>query len=384
VSQIPPITAANVLAGEPSRRGYSHRPLSRSALALLPFCFAYYVSYLLRTINAVIAPELVRDLGLGAADLGFLTSTYFLAFALAQIPVGLALDRFGPRRVVALLLVATAAGAALFAGAGSFPLLAAGRTASLPLEWALPRIGWRGSLAVGAMASALAAVLVATAAPRRGPAEPDLAPSHTLASVFRSRAFWRFAPQAALFTGGFMALQGLWIVPWLIAVEGSSRAEAAIMLLWLNVGLLAGQLVVSFGAGALHRAGVGRARLMFSSILIALLAEALIGVRLAHGAAAWFVLGVGNVGSAQVYGIAAAQFPPQLSGRVSTALNQLAFAGAFAVQWGVGLLLQKLTPLTGELRAYQVTFAALWVAQLAGVLVSLYSTKRSGMSSPPP
>ena len=63
----------------------------------LPFALGYYLSYLLRTVNAVISPRLTDELGLSAASLGLLTSAYFLAFGAAQIPVGIALDRFTRR-----------------------------------------------------------------------------------------------------------------------------------------------------------------------------------------------------------------------------------------------------------------------------------------------
>ena len=66
---------------------------------LLPYAFGYFLSYLLRNVNAVIAPDLTHELGLSAADLGFLTSAYLIGFALAQLPLGIALDRWGPRRV---------------------------------------------------------------------------------------------------------------------------------------------------------------------------------------------------------------------------------------------------------------------------------------------
>src|SRR5574343_541548 len=93
----------------------------------LPFALGYYLSYLMRTVNAVISPALTRELGLGAADLGLLTSTYFFAFGLAQIPVGIALDRYGPRRVEAALLLITGLGAVLFATGDGLPTLARGR-----------------------------------------------------------------------------------------------------------------------------------------------------------------------------------------------------------------------------------------------------------------
>ena len=66
----------------------------------LPFAAGYFFSYFLRSVNAVIAPELTRELGVSAADLGLLTSTYLLAFGAVQLPLGLALDRYGARRVM--------------------------------------------------------------------------------------------------------------------------------------------------------------------------------------------------------------------------------------------------------------------------------------------
>ncbi len=93
----------------------------------LPFALGYYLSYLLRTVNAVISPRLTDELGLSAASLGLLTSAYFLAFGAAQIPVGIALDRFGPRRVEAALMLLAALGSALFATADSLGALAGAR-----------------------------------------------------------------------------------------------------------------------------------------------------------------------------------------------------------------------------------------------------------------
>lgn len=80
-------------------------PASRLAIVLrvfLPFACGYFLSYLYRTVNAVIAPDLIASLSLNAADLGLLTSMYFLTFAFFQLPLGMLLDRYGPRRVEAL------------------------------------------------------------------------------------------------------------------------------------------------------------------------------------------------------------------------------------------------------------------------------------------
>ena len=81
---------------------------------LLPFAGGYFLSYFYRTINAVIAAELSSSMQLRASDLGLLTAVYFLSFAAMQLPVGIALDRYGPRRVQGVLLVVAAIGAAVF------------------------------------------------------------------------------------------------------------------------------------------------------------------------------------------------------------------------------------------------------------------------------
>jgi MFS family permease len=147
------------------------------------------LAFLFRTINALIAAPLALEFGLGAGDLGLLTSVYFLTFAAAQIPVGIVLDRDGPRRIQSALLPAIAAGAALFASSDDFWGLLWGRaiigvgvaaaltsglqalifsfprdrvpllnglmimlgalgavTATMPAEHLLSWLGWRGSL----------------------------------------------------------------------------------------------------------------------------------------------------------------------------------------------------------------------------------------------
>src|SRR5512145_2055099 len=114
---------------------------------LLPFAAGYYLSYLFRSINALIAGDLVAELGLTAADLGLLTSVYFLLFAAVQLPCGVLLDRYGPRLIDSALLLVAAAGSLLFALADGVATLLVGR--------ALIGLG----VAVGLMAGLKAIVL---------------------------------------------------------------------------------------------------------------------------------------------------------------------------------------------------------------------------------
>ncbi|WP_374264642.1 MFS transporter [Zoogloea sp.] len=377
----------------------------------LPFAAGYYLSYLMRTVNAVISPDLTRELGLSAADLGLLTSTYFFAFGLAQIPVGIALDRYGPRRVEAGLLLLTAVGAALFAIGDDLPTLASARgligmgvsaclmgglkgftlwferdrlasmtgyvmssgalgavTASAPLEAVLPFIGWRGAFWVVAVLATTVAAVIFFAMPEKDDTHPrgDLQQAlRGVRAVLAAPTFWGFAAQSAFFTGGFMALQGLWAVPWLMEVNGYDRALAANHLLWLNIGMLAGQLSIGTWAVPLAARGISPLRLMQIGLFVSMVVEAFIIMRSGPTLVLWCLLGYVSATGAQMYGVLAGYFPLHLAGRVTTSINLMAFVGAFGVQWGLGGLLDALRA-GGMDKAVslEIAFALLLAAQL--------------------
>src|SRR6202142_2696650 len=88
-------------------------------VVMAPFALGYFLSYLFRSVNAVVGPDLVRDFHLSAAQLGLVPAAYLCAFALFQLPLGLLLDRFGPRRVQAGLVCISAVGSMLFSQAFS-------------------------------------------------------------------------------------------------------------------------------------------------------------------------------------------------------------------------------------------------------------------------
>ena len=375
-----------------------------------PFAVGYFLSYLLRNANAVISPELTHDLGLTAADLGLLTSAYLFAFGAFQLPLGILLDRYGPRRVEAGLLVICAAGCALFASGAAMPQLAAGRAliglgvsaclmasfkafsqwfpaerqaslnaaimaagglgalaASSPLGALLPLLGWRGIfLALAAVALLVAGLVFATPdKPAAGTARESLGQQLAgLFSIFRSPAFWRFAPQTTFIVGGFMALQGLWAVPWLMNVSGLSRETAAQHLLFMAGAQLTGFLSIAFFVQRLAQAGLPPARLLATGMGGGLLA--ILGIVLDLGPTwlLWPALGlVFSVGNLS-YALLAAEFPLALAGRANTALNLGAFVGAFGIQWlfGVAVDAFQATGL-GATAAYRASLGVLFFLQ---------------------
>ena len=383
----------------------------RVLCVILPFCAGYFFSYLMRTINAVISPELTRELALSAADLGLLTSTYFFSFALAQIPVGIALDRFGARRVAASLLVVAGVGALLFGLGQSLAALAVARaliglgvaaclmaglkgffdwfdlkfqpsltgvimasgavgalTTSIPVTLALPVLGWRGIfMASGVLALVLSFIIwwVVPEAPRAAATSTLRDSLRGVAQIFSSRAFWRFAPQGALFTGTFMALQGLWVVPWLMNVNGFSRAIAAEHLFAIGIGMLVGQLGLATLLARVHHP-LAAYRSMQVGLALMLGCQALALFNIGPTLLVWGVWSVGAAAGSQMYGVVAKQFDATLAGRATTAINLAAFVGAFCLQWGLGVAIDTLRAAGfGTLDAYQLSFAALVVLQLA-------------------
>ena len=348
------------------------------------FAAAYFLSYLYRTANAVISPDLTRELDLNPASLGLLTSTYLLAFGLMQIPAGMLLDRFGPRRVEPVLLGVAAVGAIGFGLADSLPGFVAARAligvgvcvclmaplkaialwypperqpslagwimvaggfgavaATAPLEAALHITTWR-VIFIGL--GAVTFVVALGIAWRIPDIEP---PSHPLGfasqwsgvrAIFGSPRFWWIAPLAGIGLGSFMAIQGLWAVPWMIDVDGMTRQEAADRLLALGIVIMAGYLLLGMFAPRLSARGIAPRHLFASGVVMHIVALAAILAGIPGSYGWWSLYGMGAAVNVLAFTVLSAGFAKELAARANTALNLLMFAGSFVTQWGIGII----------------------------------------------
>ncbi len=228
----------------------------------LLFAAGYFVSYVFRGVNLGFAPLITHDLGLSGVDLGLLTSLYFIGFAVAQIPVGVLLDHFGPARMTARMLVFAAAGIGVFGassglvslmvgrlliGVGVSVCLAAAFKASaqhfpvtrLPLVNGFTMaVGGLGGVVVGSPLSSLPQVATwREVCFGLGAFTPRCADAHHQADIvtqfkgtwhiMKSAAFWKIASFPMVTQGVFFAMQSLWICPYLIDVMNLTAAHVS-------------------------------------------------------------------------------------------------------------------------------------------------------------
>ena len=361
-------------------------PVRAAVLMFSAFAFAYFFSALLRAVTATLAPAFSAELGLSAGDLGLLAGAYFLGFSLMQLPLGRVLDRFGPRRVLLLLLALAVLACAAFALARNFASLLAARAligvgvsaclmapltayrhhfgapaqlranswmlmtgslgmlaSTLPVQWLLPVVGWRGLFWGVAGLLALATVLLAWAVPSDRSTSSQAA-SHVLwlprnlsPPVLRA-----LGAVGLLAYGGLVAVQSLWAGPWLTDVAGHDAASAASGLFAINLSML----FAFFGWGVvmphLTRRGWQVDRLIASGVplsLLLLFGAVVLGPR--AGAAG----GQRGVWPAHLSRSASLRWrrPSRpAAGRALSAFNLVIFLGVFCVQWGIGLTIDVL------------------------------------------
>ena len=382
----------------------------------LPFAGAYFLSYHFRTANAVIGPVLSEELSLGAADLGLVTSAYFLGFGAAQLPLGMLLDRFGARRIESALLLIAAAGSALFACGHGIGTLAFGRgmiglgvsaclmasfkafsqwfpperqasltgwmmtagtlgalAASAPLDAALQVASWRAIFFVLAGATVSVAAWLFLSVPERPEGlrpEPLAVLWDGVKQVLRNRQFWRFVPVGCAQVGGFMAVQSLWSTAWLMHVNGYSRTLAADHLAAMSVAMVIAYALIGLLATGLGRRGIAPIYLLAGGLAMAQLTLLLLITQaVAQTYVLWIAYGAFSSFGTLAYTQMSGGFPVALSGRANATLNLMVFISAFGFQWGLGLLIDAL-----EANGYSApvahrdAFAVLFIAQAAALL----------------
>lgn len=406
-------------------------PQERYSISLLlriflPFAAGYFLSYLFRVVNTIIASDLSSDLQLDANQLGLLTSVYLIAFAATQLPLGVLLDRYGPRQTEAILLLFAAAGAALFAASESatglligraligfgvsaclmasfkafvlwFPmerlpmingiLLAAGGfgvlTASTPVEFALQFTDWRGVFWALAAITFLVALAVFFVVPDK------VVPHHNtsireqfsgIGQIFKSRTFWTIAPWSVASQASSLSVISLWSGPWLRDVANLNREEIATTLSLIAVALIIGFSLIGVFADWLRRFGIHPITVSTSGMMIFLLIQLALILELTnYSTALWMAYTFFSSAAVLSYAILSQSYPAELAGRVNTGLNLLVFVFAFLLQWGIGFVINQFTsdrPGQYEPDGFQLAFSLLALFQVFTMMWFFIRRKR--------
>ncbi len=385
---------------------------------LAPFAAAYFLSYVMRSVNAVLSGPLTDEFSLTPSELGLLSSGYFLTFAAMQIPLGALLDRRSPREVEVVLLMFAILGCLISANAEGFTALWIGRAligigvsaclmasykayricfrsdqqsslaslmlmvgsfgaliATLPVELVLPVIGWRGvfyATAISFLLSALALIWLLPKLPAPTPNEKpywrDLFSGAR--EVFAHREVQRLIPLCIFTHGGFMAVQGLWMGPWFRIVDGQSPAQAATSLLVLGVVVMCSHLAMSWMGIKFKAWGLSldRVLLVGSSLMVALTAAAIFNLW-GSSTLGWSLMFVTTAVTAVNYAKVSLAFPVAMGGRANTSVNFIVFVGAFIMQWGLGLIVDLAMSFgQSEAQGLKVAFICWMLAQIFSLI----------------
>lgn len=391
---------------------------------LLCACLTYIISQFYRSANAVIGPDLMAELKLTPDDLGILTGAFFLTFSVSQLPVGIALDRWGPRRTILVTLAIAFIGALAFAmgrnlteltlarivlGFGCaalltgplvlfsrwFPpdrfaqmssiLIAVGNlgviASTAPLAWFTATFGWRNAFYVTAALTVLLIALSLWAIrdhPDPSKARPAAGESlgqtlRGIATIIRHPAFPHLF--AIIFTAyaTFITILGLWGGPFLHDVHGMDAKARGNVLIFMAVGAASGYFIW----GPLDRVFNTRKWLLAAGLgvqLVCLFTIALVpGLSPVVITILFTVMGVMNGCVVMIFAHASSVFPPELAGRGITTLNIGTMGGSAVQQILTGYLMTWQTPADGtpDELAYRIMFGLQGLLLLTALLFYL-------------
>ena len=339
---------------------------------------AYVLSQFFRAFLAVLAPALGNDIGATPDDLADASGLWFLAFAVMQIPVGWALDTYGPRRTAAwLLLLGGGGGAALFAmatstlhiniamaliGVGCSPVLMASYyifardyppaqfavlaslmvglgsvgnlVASYPMALAAETMGWRAAL--WGLAALSAFVALGSYMLVRDPAPVEAGQGGSLKELLRLRVLWLIYPIIFFSYAISGALRGLWIGPYLADTFAASTSLIGTATLLMGIAMIVGTLAY----GPVDRILTSRKWMIAGGTAITLACG--VALVMMPTSSLWLsvalMCGIGFFGATYPVLMAHGRsfLPPHLIGRGVTMLNLFSIGGVGVLQFVSG------------------------------------------------
>lgn len=399
------------------------------ASVLVIFAAGYLLSSQLRGVTAALAPLFKAGFSLSSADLGLLAGSYFASFAIMQLPMGALLDRFGVRVVLVISLSIAALSCIFFAAADSFVALLSARfltgvgvSACLiaPLTaarlWTTPALQQRlnswmlmaGALGLilGTMPSeglaawlgwptlfvglgclfGLVALLVGLKAPghQRNLASPPQGLLNGYRSILRTGFIWRIGALGFFNYAILVAVQTLWIGPWLTDVMGETTRGASLKLFYINVIMLVVFLMMGYLSPRFNTSAEDAEQLLrrwTPASVAVLVVIAAMGAR-----ADWYLFALYCIAAwplSVTHPLVGQRSRPAIAGRAIAFFNLLLFVGVFLWQWSFGVLVSQLAPMVGVETAYRLALGALAAFSLAGYVLFMTGGKGASTGNAP-
>jgi MFS family permease len=404
----------------------------RSFLTLSILSALLVLSMFFRASNAIIAPNLIQDLGLNAETLGILGGAFFYSFALLQIPMGPMLDRIGPRIVVTFFPLIGALGSFLFALGESFTSVLFGRIligagmasvlmgsfkvftlrfppekfatlagislsigtlgsffAASPLAYLASTIGWRMTFIFAGGITTILAILVFWALGGekrkeetlifRPSSEPAIGVIQSIRMVLGSLAFWQMGTIAFFRYGTFIGLQGLWLGPYLMEIKGYSPIQAGNVLTFLAIGAIIGGPVAGRLSDQIFHSRKGVA--LWGLSLYGLSLFPLIGIlrieSLFWYGLIFFFIGFFSSFGMLVYSHAKELFPITISATVMAGVNFFTMAGGALFMPTLGKVIESFPRVdhTYPPEAYHLSFLICFLGMIAGLIFYAFSKR---------
>ena len=394
---------------------------SKAIIIFLVFALGYFISTLLRAINATISPELVSEFSLSAGDLGLLSGAYFLGFASVQIPLGYLLDSKGPKKIVSYFLSLTIVGIILFANAKNFQILLLSRLligigvgaclmgpltayrvwfqdetqqrsnswmlmvgaigmlfSSLPVQYLLPSIGWRGVFINLAILTLICIILIALFIPKWENLNSNQTSAQgRLSDIWSNDFFKSLVPMGFFNYGALFAIQTLWAGPWLTRVSGYSPEESAQGLFLLYSCLLISFLLWGYFVPRFSKNISDAIKLLKWGAplnLLVLVVIILLGSK--AGAIHWAIYGISSIFLSLTQPAVGMAFPLNNAGKALTSFNLLLFVGAFFLQWAIGLIIDLSMKINiSEENSFKIAMLFVLMTSLFSYLFFLFKSK---------
>ena len=391
--------------------------LQKFIFIFLPFACGYFLSYLYRSTNAVLAPYLSSDLNLNAEQLGLITSAYFLTFGLFQLPLGVLLDKYGARKVQSILFLIAAIGAILFSlgndvwslvtargliGLGvSGALMAAFKAfavwfpkerlplliglfmsaggmgaivASTPLEMALQITDWRGVYLFIGIVTIFVGVLIFFIVPEKQENnynEKALPVLKVLKHIYTSYAFWRIGPLSGIAGGTGLAILGLWAGPWLSDIGKFNQNEIANILFISTIMMTIGTTSLGIITDYLRKFNISPVAVMGGALFVFIIPLTIITFGIMPKAIwPWVILSITSLAATLAYAGLSQHFPTSYAARASTAINLICFLMAFIAQYAIGFIMQLVEP--GKQSGYSIKAYQAGFGLFLGLLIICY------------